>query len=168
MYHDIYVDLLSQSNKKYMLSDLIGFLCISMWFFYYVFFKEKLKISAYFFTDVLSVKIFVNSPVCFGSKTIIKSEVSSTTTPEKIEWQKSKDGIDFHLIGKPDIYLESTEHFKNPFLVIPKTTFADKLFYRLWVWNRVGNNTSNTLYLNVTGSMALTLNICLHLLNCKN
>lgn len=111
------------------------------------------------FTDVPRVRIFVDSPVCFGSETIIKSVVSSTPTPEKTEWQKSKDGTDFHLIGKPDIYLGSNENFKNPFLVIPKTTFADKLFYRLWVWNRVGKSVSNTFYLNVTGSMALTLNI---------
>lgn len=110
------------------------------------------------FTDVPRVRIFVDSPVCFGSETIIKSVVSSTPTPEKTEWQKSKDETDFHLIGKSDIYLGSND-FKNPFLVIPKTTFADKLFYRLWVWNRVGKSVSNTFYLNVTGSMALTLNI---------
>lgn len=111
------------------------------------------------FTDVPRVRIFVDSPVCFGSETIIKSVVSSTPTPEKTEWQKSKDGTNFHLIGKPNIYLESTDNFKNPLLVIPKTTFADKLFYRLWVWNRFGKNASNTLYLNVTGSMAFILNI---------
>lgn len=111
------------------------------------------------FTDVPSVRIFLDSPVCFGSETIIKSEVSSTPTPEKTEWQKSKDGTDFQLIGKRNIFIESNENFKNPFLVIPKTTFADKLFYRLWVWNRVGKSVSNTFYLNVTGSMALTLNI---------
>lgn len=110
------------------------------------------------FTDVPSVRIFLDSPIWFGSETIIKSVVSSTPTPEKTEWQKSKDETDFHLIGKPDIYLGSND-FKNPFLVIPKTTFADKLFYRLWVWNRVGKSVSNTFYLNVTGSMALTLNI---------
>lgn len=101
----------------------------------------------------------MDSPVCFGSETIIKSVVSSTLAPEQTEWQKSKDGTDFHLIRRSYIYLESTEHFKNPFLVIPKTTFADKLFYRLWVWNRVGKSASNRLYLNVTGSMALTLNM---------
>lgn len=101
----------------------------------------------------------MDSPVCFGSETIIKSVVSSTPTPEKTEWQKSKDGTDFHLIGKPNIFHGSTENFKNPFLVIPKTTFADKRFYRLWVWNRVGKSASNTLYLNVTGSMTLILNI---------
>lgn len=111
------------------------------------------------FTDVPSVRIFVDSPVCFGSETIIKSVVSSTPAPEKTEWQKSKDGTDFHLIRQSYNYLERTEHFKNPFLVIPKTTFADKLFYRLWVWNRVGKSASNKLYLDVTGSMALTLNI---------
>lgn len=100
----------------------------------------------------------MDSPVCFGSETIIKSEVSSTPTPERTEWQKSKDGTDFHLIGKPKMYFGSTEDFKSPFLVIPKTTFADKLFYRLLVWNRVGKSASNTIYLNVTGSMGFILN----------
>lgn len=117
------------------------------------------KLPMHSFADIPSVEIFIDSPVCFGSETIIKSEVSSTPTPEKTEWQKSKDGTDFQLIGKRNIYIESNENFKNPFLVIPKTTFADKLFYRLWVWNRVGKSVSNTFYLNVTGSMALTLNI---------
>lgn len=148
------MDLLSQSNKKYILSELIGFLCISMWVLYYVFFKEKLKISAYFFTDFLSVKIFVNSPVCFGSKTTIRSEVSSTTTPEKIEWQKSKDEIDFHCIKEP-ILFKTTAGFECPSYVIPQTTFTDKLYYRLLVWNENGKGVSNTVYLDVTGSMAL-------------
>lgn len=154
IFNDIYVDLLSQSNKKYILSELIGFLCISMCFFYYVFFKEKLKVPAYFFTDIPSVKIFVKSPVCFGSKTIIKSEVSSTTTPEKIEWQKSKDRIDFHCIKEPSLF-RTTARFECPSYVIPKTTFTDKLYYRLLVWNENGEGVSNTVYLDVTGSMAL-------------
>lgn len=111
------------------------------------------------FTDVPSVRIFVDSPVCFGSETIIKSVVSSTPTPEKTEWQKSKDGTDFQLIGKRNIFHGSTKSFENPFLLIPKTTFADKLFYRLWVWNRVGKSASNTFYLDVTGSMTVILNM---------
>lgn len=101
----------------------------------------------------------MDSPIHFGSDTIIKSVVSPTPTPEKTEWQKSKDGTNFHLIGQPNIYLDSTENFKTPFLVIPKTTFADRLYYRLWVWNKFGKSPSNTLYLNVTGSMAFILNI---------
>lgn len=149
------MDLLSHSNKKYILSELIGFLCISMCFFFTkCFLKKKLKISAYFFTDFLSVKIFVNSPVCFGSKTTIRSEVSSTTTPEKIEWQKSKDEIDFHCI-KELILLKTTARFECPSYVIPQTTFTDKLYYRLLVWNENGKGVSNTVYLDVTGSMAL-------------
>lgn len=113
-----------------------------------------LKTSTYFFTDVPSVIIFANSPVCFGSKTIIKSKISSTTTPEKIEWQKSKDEIDFHCIKEP-IILRTTASFECPSYVIPKTTFTDKLFYRLLVWNENGEGVSNTVYLDVTGSMAL-------------
>lgn len=113
-----------------------------------------MKTSTYFFTEAPSVKILVDSSVCFGSTTTIKSEVSSTPKPKKIEWQKSKDGIDFHCTEKR-LYVRSTDIFTSPSYVIPKTTFTDKLYYRLLVWNEIGESVSNTVYLNVTGSMAL-------------
>lgn len=113
-----------------------------------------LKTSTLFFTDVPSVKIFVDSPVCFGSRSTIKSEVSSTTRLEKIEWKKSEDGIDFHCTENP-IHSKSTANFTSPCYVIPKTTFNDKLYYRLLVWNENEEGDSNTVFLNVTGSMAL-------------
>lgn len=37
--------------------------------------------------------------------------------------------------------------------MIENTTFDDILYYRLLVWNIIGDCVSNTLYLNVTGSM---------------
>lgn len=83
------------------------------------------------------------------------SVISSTPTPKKIEWQKSKDGVEFNCIGKP-IYFESDDTFTCPFLPLKKTTFADNLYYRLLVWNGIGEGVSNTVYLNVTGSMFLT------------
>lgn len=110
----------------------------------------------YFFTEVPSVKIIVDSSVCFGSTTTIKSEVLSTPKPQKIEWQKSKDGTKFLSTEKP-ILFNSTDIFTSPSYVIPKTTFTDKLYYRLLVWNEIGESVSNTVYLNVTGSMALIL-----------
>lgn len=108
----------------------------------------------YFFTEVPSVKIIVDSSVCFGSTTTIKSEVLSTPKPQKIEWQKSKDGTKFLSTENP-ILFNSTDIFTSPSYVIPKTTFTDKLYYRLLVWNEIGESVSNTVYLNVTGSMAL-------------
>lgn len=108
--------------------------------------------SSYYLIDVPGVRIFVDSPVYFGSETTIGSEVSSIPTPDKFEWQKSKDGNDFYCIGKPE-YFGSTGILTCPFLVIPKTSFADKLYYRLLVWNGIGESVSNTIFLNVTGSM---------------
>lgn len=113
-----------------------------------------LKTSPYFSTEVPSVKILADSQVCFGSTTTIKSEVSSTPKPKKFEWQKSKDRIDFYCTEKP-IYLRSTDIFTSPSYVIAKTTFTDKLYYRLLVWNEIGKGVSNTVSLDVTGSMAL-------------
>lgn len=94
----------------------------------------------------------MDSPVCFGSETIIKSEVSSIPTADKFEWQKSKDGDDFYCIGKQEDF-GNTDNFTCPILTIPKATFADKLYYRLLVWNIIGESFSNTIFLNVTGSM---------------
>lgn len=78
--------------------------------------------------------------------------ISSTPTPQKINWQTSKDGVDFHSIknAKDSYHADSS-------LVIHKATFADKLYYRLNVWNGIGETISNTVYLNVTGSMMLFL-----------
>lgn len=108
-----------------------------------------------FFTDLPCVKILVDSPVRFGSETIIKSIISSTPTPEKIEWQSSKEGIHYYCIGKPSSF-GRLDIFKMPSLVIPETTFNDKLYYRLLVWNGIGETISNTVYLNVTGSKTIT------------
>lgn len=102
--------------------------------------------------DVPSVKLLNVWPVLCGSKTTIKSEVLSTPKPEKIEWQKSKDGVDFHPIKEAN----GSKHTKSSScfpLVIPKATFADKLYYRLLVWNKIGKGVSNTMLLNITGSL---------------
>lgn len=111
-----------------------------------------LKICLHYITDVPSVKLLNVWPVLCGSKTTIKSEVLSTPKPEKIEWQKSKDGVDFHPIKEAN----GSKHTKSSScfpLVIPKATFADKLYYRLLVWNKIGKGVSNTMLLNITGSM---------------
>lgn len=119
-----------------------------------------------FFTDIPCVKILVDSPVRFGSETIIKSVISSTPTPEKIEWQSSKEGILYYCIGKPSCFGRS-DIFKMPSLVIPKTTFNDKLHYRLLVWNGIGESVSNSVYLNVTGSMTITYILRSNILSCS-
>lgn len=108
--------------------------------------------EVYCFSDVPVVKLLEVSPVCFGSETAIKSVISSTPTPTKIEWQQSKYGINFHCVRDAHTF-ESTDSFSCPSLVINKATFDDKLYYRLLVWNGIGKGVSNTVYLNVTGSM---------------
>lgn len=119
--------------------------------------------SPYYLTDVPNVKIFEVSPVCFGYETTIQSEVSSILQLDKYEWQKSKDGNDFQCIGERE-YFGNTDILTCPIHVIPKTTFADKLYYRLLVWNGVGESVSNTIFLNVTGSMTWFLRLS-HILN---
>lgn len=107
-----------------------------------------LELCTHCITDVPSVELLEVSPIFCGSKTTIKSVILSTPTPEIIEWQTSRDGVDFHSMKK-------AKHFDNTdsSFVIHKATFADKLYYRLRVWNAIGETISNTVYLNVTGSM---------------
>lgn len=82
------------------------------------------------------------------------SEVLSNPTAEKYEWQKSIDGSIFVRIDleKPN-YFGSNLIPKSPVLVIPKPTFDDKGYYRLSIWNKFGENVSNTIELKITGSM---------------
>lgn len=125
-----------------------------MCFFYYVFFKEKLKVFVYFFIDVFSVKIFVKLLVCFGLKIIIKLEVLLIMIFEKIEWQKSKDGIDFYCIKEFSLF-RIIVRFECFFYVILKIIFIDKFYYCFLVWNENGEGVSNIVYLDVIGSMVL-------------
>lgn len=79
--------------------------------------------------------------------------VISTPSPEIAAWQTSKDGIDFHSIDINNVNYIEMENPKSPVLVISEATFNDKLYYRLIMWNTIGKGVSNTVYLNVTGSM---------------
>lgn len=80
--------------------------------------------------------------------------VSSTPPPQQIKWQKSRDGINFHCIDitKPKYYGSNNISLK-PLFVIPKATFDDKVYYRLLVRNKIRESISDTVHLNVTGSM---------------
>lgn len=106
-----------------------------------------------FFPDVPNVKISFDPIFKFGSKATITTEVSSNPSPEKLEWQKSKNGIEFHCIDiKNPKYYGSSEEAECPMLVILEIDFADKLHYRLVVWNIFGESISNTVFLDVKGS----------------
>lgn len=88
----------------------------------------------------------------FGLKTTITSAVLSCPTPDEVEWQTSNDGKTFRRIdiSEPHYYGSSLSP-DSPSLVIPYTTFDDMLHYRLLLWNKIGDQCSNTLYLHVTG-----------------
>lgn len=95
---------------------------------------------------------------------MIKSTVSSCPLPNKIEWQKSSDGqnFDFIDISKREYY-GSSLNVTSPKLQIPKTTFDDQLYYRLFVRNAIGEEISDSLHLNVAGGIQLRFSD--HLLN---
>lgn len=97
-------------------------------------------------------EISTDSEVMFGLKTTITSAVLSCPTPDEVEWQNSNDGKTFRRIdiSEPHYYGSSLSP-DSPLLVIPYTTFDDMLHYRLLLWNKIGDQCSNTLYLNVTG-----------------
>lgn len=113
------------------------------------------SVSKHVMLDFPSAIISVHpKKVLFGSTIKIMSEVYSTPTADKLEWQKSVDGNTFVPIdiSKPNYY-KSNLNPKSPVLVIPKATFEDKLYYRLAIWNKFGQNVSNTVELKITGSV---------------
>lgn len=86
--------------------------------------------------------------------TIFKSEVTSCPKLEGVEWQCSSDGNEFFCIDiSTPHYHGSKQLAESPLLVISKTTFEDRLHYRLRVTNKIGRSFSNILYLDVKGSM---------------
>lgn len=109
--------------------------------------------SLIFFPDIPKVTISTDSKVYLGSTTQIRSKVSSTLPLSKYEWQKSVDGNVFQCIDINELKYRGTDGLKNPLLVISNTTSDDILYYRLSVWNIIGGCVSNTVYLNVIGSM---------------
>lgn len=112
------------------------------------------KLPVLFLADIPCAELSVEANGFYGSKATIKSMVFSCPSPEKVQWQKSQDKRVFLTIDitVPE-YIGSRDVPKSAILVIPKISFDDKLFYRLVVWNKIGQNYSNIIYLNVTGSM---------------
>nr|XP_034324490.1 uncharacterized protein LOC117689028 isoform X4 [Crassostrea gigas] len=87
-----------------------------------------------------------------GSKTTINCRISSCPSPEEVQWQKSSNGTTFSSVDVKDPkYHGSNEDLCTPFLIIPKTTFDDCLYYRIIVRNKIGECKSDTFFLEVTG-----------------
>lgn len=118
--------------------------------------KENWEYSTvYFFPGIPKATISTESKVYLGFTAQIRSKVSSNLPLSKYKWQKSVDGNAFEYIDNNEripVY-NGTGQLMNPSLLIRNTTFDDILYYRLLVWNRIGGCVSNTVYLNVTGSM---------------
>lgn len=116
--------------------------------------KENCEYSTiYFSPDIPKATISTESNVYLGSTTQIRSEVLSTPSISKYEWKKSVDGNAFQCIVINERNYHGSGNLMNPLLVIKDTTFDDILYYRLLVENFIGVCVSNTVYLNVTGSM---------------
>lgn len=109
--------------------------------------------SLIFFPDIPKATISTVSKVYFGSTTQIMSKVLSFLPLSKYEWQKSFDGNEFHCIDINERKYHGTDCFKSRLLVISNTTSDDILYYRLLVWNIIGSCVSNTVFLDVLGSM---------------
>lgn len=95
-----------------------------------------------------------NSEVVFRSETKVNSLVASCPKPDGVEWQKSKDGINFcHIDINEPHYHGSSLNPESPLLLISNTMFEDMLYYRLRVWNKIGEHFTDPLYFDVKGSM---------------
>jgi hypothetical protein len=96
-------------------------------------------------------------PVYVGSESRIYSKITACPLPEGVSWQKSSDEVKFETIDvKKPKYFGSSLDPNNPVLFFTKATFDDKLYYRLLVWNKIGQCVSNTVHLNVTGGMCIS------------
>lgn len=106
------------------------------------------------FKDVPKANITTEKAVSFGSEGRITSVISSCPIFEEVSWQKSSDSISFETIDitEPN-YFGSKLDSSNPDLIFSKATFDDRLYYRLFVRNKIGKCLSNVVLLNVTGGM---------------
>lgn len=109
--------------------------------------------TCYFIVDVPNAEISTEQQIYVGSETIFTSKIVACPSPDGIEWQQSNDGKTFEsiIISKPK-YFGSSDDPKSPLLIIPKVSFEDRLYYRLFVWNKIGEQHSNTVFLDVKGS----------------
>lgn len=103
--------------------------------------------------DVPNATILKEATVYYGSSTKLSADVSSCPPPDEVKWQRSRDGNSFNFIdiNEPE-YFRSTNDIQSPLLRIPKAMSDVQLYYRLYLRNKLGENISNTIYLNITGS----------------
>lgn len=110
------------------------------------------KISVYYdtcqFLDVPKANISTEPRSFYGSYISILSQVVSCPAPDGIQWQKSIDGLKFQNIDISKAkYHGRSLNSMSPSLEMKQISFDDKLFYRLHVWNKIGERVSNTVFL---------------------
>lgn len=108
------------------------------------------KSTRYFIEDVPNADISTEQQIYVGSETMLLPRIVSCPSPDGVQWQQSNDGTTFNSIdiSQPK-YSGSSCNPNSPLLMIPKVTLEDKLYYRLLVWNKIGEQYSNTIFLNV-------------------
>lgn len=112
------------------------------------------NIDQFCISDFPCVKISINPTPQSAQETTISSIVKSIPPPEKAQWQTSIDANEFYDIDvTQQKYAGSYHNPESPYLVIPEITSDDIRFYRLQIWNKLGANVSNDVYLKFTGSM---------------
>lgn len=114
----------------------------------------------YFLIDIPSAEIVStsNSKIICGSDTRLNCIVSGYPSPGVVEWQHSLDGTEFVDIDTDtNTYLRSSSGLRSHSLLVMKATLNQQRYYRVFVSNNIGKCTSNTLFLQVTGSMSVYL-----------
>lgn len=108
-----------------------------------------------FIADVPTAKILTTHllDIIFGCTADLKSNIVSCPSPDGVEWQKSNDGKTFDSINiRQQKYYGSSCNSASPSLVIRNVAYEDKSYYRLLVWNKIGEQYSNSVYISVIGS----------------
>lgn len=107
----------------------------------------------YFIADIPNVEISTEQHIYVGFETRFTSRIVSCPSPDGVEWQQSNDGKTFESINIKQLkYYGSSCNSRSPLLKITEVTFEDKLYYRLLVWNTIGKQYSNIVFLDVKGS----------------
>lgn len=92
-----------------------------------------------------------HSKVICGSDTKFDCIVSGHPRPDVVEWQNSHNGIDFFRIDADPVNFKVSPHS----LIVRNATMNHQQYYRAVASNNIGMCTSNTLFLQVTGSMCI-------------
>lgn len=114
----------------------------------------------YCFKDIPSAKIQSSTTVTFGSDIRFNCSVSGCPYPDDVIWQKSIDGANFTPIDywKNNNFEDSRDPY-SPSLLLRNATLDHQQHYQVIVSNVIGKCTSNRIFLQVTGSMLIYIQV---------